>query len=181
GKKTRGLALAGLFTAVVVIIQYATAPAGQLITGSLVNLALIMGVCMAGLLPGLAVGAVSPFFASLVGIGPPFLVILPFMALGNMTIIAIWHYISNTKTLRSPHWRRIISTVCGAVLKAAVLYLSIVRVALPYLTNASEAQAAKFSAMFSLPQLFTALIGGVVACAVLPLLDKAVQKRKAIN
>ena len=175
GKKTRGVALAGLFCAITVVFQYATAPAGQLVTGALVNLTLITCGCIAGLWPGLAVGAVTPIVASLFGIGPPFMAILPFMALGNMSIVFTWHVISCSKGLPL---RRVIAAVCGAIVKCAVLYLGIVRFALPYLTNANPVQTTRFTAMFSLPQLFTALIGGAVACAVLPLLEKAGQARR---
>ena len=180
GKNTRALAFAGVFCALTVVIQLATAPLAaplgplgqQLVTGSLVNLSLILCCCLAGLLPGLGVGLVTPFVAALCGILPPFLVLLPFMALGNMAIVATWRTLISIKTSRNAHVRRIIAAVCGAIVKTSVLYLGIVRLALPYLTNAPPAQAAKITAMFSLPQMFTALIGGGVACLVLPLLGK---------
>jgi hypothetical protein len=59
-----------------------------------------------------------------------------------------------------------------------VLYVGIVRIAVPVLLGLPERQAAVISGMFSLVQLITALIGGALAAVILPVLQKAVGKRR---
>ena len=58
---------------VLVVLQSVTKPAGQLVTGSCVNLVLAVAAVIGGLWCGVTVAAVSPFFAYLLGIGTPFL------------------------------------------------------------------------------------------------------------
>ena len=65
----------------------------------------------------------------------------------------------------------------GAVVKFAVLYLGVVKIILPLL-NLAAPKAEKMSAMFTFPQLFTALIGGAVAMIVIPSIKMAVRKSK---
>jgi len=73
--------------------------------------------------------------------------------------------------------RYYIAAVGSAVIKPLVLYLGIVRLAIPIFLNVSEQQAAVLSTTFSLPQVVTAAIGGLVAANILPLLKKVVTPR----
>jgi hypothetical protein len=84
-----------IFIALLIVVQIATKPLGQLVTGSLVNLILIVSVITCGLSSGLTVAVISPVIATLVGIGPPFWVLTPFIILGNGTIALIWHFVGN--------------------------------------------------------------------------------------
>jgi ABC-type Co2+ transport system permease subunit len=73
---------------------------------------------------------------------------------------------------------RCAAAVSGAVCKFLTLYVGIVLVAVPMLLNLPEKQAAVVSGMFSVPQLFTALIGGGIAVIILPVLEKALASLK---
>jgi hypothetical protein len=73
---------------------------------------------------------------------------------------------------------RCAAAVTGAVCKFLTLYVGIVMVAVPLLLNLPEPQAAVISNMFSVPQLFTALIGGGIAVIILPVLEKAIALKK---
>lgn len=81
--------------ALLVVLQAALMPLNNsLITGSIVNLLLIISVMTCGLSSGLCVAAVSPVIARLFGIGPLWSLI-PFIAAGNAALVVLWHFIGN--------------------------------------------------------------------------------------
>ena len=160
-----------IFVALLIGAQVATRPFGQFVTGSLVNLILIVAVMTSGLASGIVVAILSQIFAQLFGIGPPFPLIMPFIIAGNATLVLIWHVMGKIKTANK-HVMRIAATILAAVGKFIVLYFGVVHVVVPFLIDAPPQVAERISYMFSYPQLITALIGGVIALAVLPVLEK---------
>lgn len=161
-----------IFVALLVVIQAATAPLGiTLITGSLVNLILIVSVMTCGLSSGLVVAVISPVIAKLAGIGPLW-VLIPFIALGNCILVITWYLVCK-RLLKEKITGYIIALVTGAAAKFLVLYITIVQMMLPLFLNLPEKQAGAITTAFSLPQLFTALIGGALAILVLPIVKKA--------
>jgi riboflavin transporter FmnP len=164
-----------IFIALLMVVQFATKPLGQLVTGSLVNLILIVSALTCGLSSGLTVAVISPVIATLVGIGPPFWVLTPFIILGNGTIVLIWHFVGN-RIFHKKYVGYIASLAAGAVCKFLVLYFSIVRLAVPLFLDLNEKQAGVITASFSFPQLFTALIGGALAIAIIPVIKKAMKE-----
>ena len=164
-----------VFIALLVVLQTATAPIGNtLVTGSIVNLLLTVSVMACGLASGLSVAVVSPIMAKLIGIGP-FWSLIPFVIAGNATLVSLWHFIGNRKTGRkNTAW--ITALICAAAAKFLVLYIGIVRIAVPVFLGLPEQQAAVISSMFSIPQLVTAIIGGMMAIALLPTIKKAIGK-----
>ncbi len=164
--------------ALLIVMQAATAPIGStLVTGSIVNLLLIISVMTCGFYSGLTVAALSPVFAKFFGIGPLWSII-PFIILGNVTLISIWHLIGK-RARPSRIAAYIIALAVAAAAKFAVLYLGIVQLAVPVLLELPEKQAAVISSMFSVPQLITAAVGGAAAVIILPLLDRALSKRES--
>lgn len=164
-----------IFIALLVVLQAATAPLGNiLVTGSTVNLLLIVSVMTCGLSSGVAVALMSPVLAKLFGIGPLWSII-PFIILGNLTLIIMWHLIG-TKTRWRQAFSYTIALIVAAIAKFAVLYLGIVKLAVPVLLNLPDQQAAVISSMFSIPQLITATIGGAVAVTILPLLQRTIRE-----
>ena len=159
-----------VFIALLIGMQVATAPLGQLVTGSLVNLILIVAVMTGGFTSGLTVAFVSPVFAKLLGVGPLW-AIIPFIIAGNVVLILAWHFMGKIK-LSNRHIVRFVSLIVAALCKYIVLFVGIVQVAVPLFLNLPEAQRAVVSKMFSFPQLLTALIGGALATAILPVLEK---------
>ena len=67
--------------------------------------------------------------------------------------------------------------MAAAITKFMVLYLGIVKLAVPFLLGLPEKQAAVISGMFSFPQLITALIGGAIATMIVPILQRYLKKR----
>lgn len=158
-----------VFVALLIGVQTVTAPLGQLVTGSLVNLVLIVCVTTCGFTSGLTVAILSPVFAKCLGIGP-FWPLIPFIIIGNIVLISLWHTLSRQK-FAAPPIMRIITLIAAAAGKFAALYLGIVCFAVPFLLGLPEKQAAMISGMFSAAQLLTALTGGVLALLILPVVE----------
>lgn len=165
-----------IFIALLVVLQAMTKPLGQYVTGSMVNLVLILSVMLAGASSGLTVAALSPVFAFVLGIGPAFPPLIPFIILGNVTLVLVWHFVAGRAKSDKLVMLSLVALVCGAVAKFAVLYIGVVKIAIPLLLHLPEKQAAVLSASFSFPQLVTACIGGAIALLVLPVLRKALHK-----
>ena len=65
--------------------------------------------------------------------------------------------------------------VLAAVLKFAALYLVLVKLVAPAIVPAAKLPVV--TASFTWPQLVTAGIGGVLACLLVPVIEKALQKK----
>ena len=162
-----------IFIALLVVLQIVTSALGNtLVTGSIVNMILIVSVMTCGLSTGAVVAFLSPIFAKLLGIGPLW-TLIPFIMAGNIVLVSIWHLIGNRKFEKQiiPY---VISLIAAAIAKFLVLYFGIVKIAIPVMLQLPEPQASVISNTFSIPQLFTALIGGVIAAMILPVLKKAI-------
>lgn len=70
-KKTLWITRTAALTALLVVLQASTAALGStLVTGTVVNLLLIISVMTCGAASGLSVAVLSPVLAKLIGIGP---------------------------------------------------------------------------------------------------------------
>ena len=156
--------------ALLIVLQWATKPLGQIVTGSCVNAVLVAAVLLGGLWCGVTVALVSPFCAFLLGIGPQLIAIIPAIALGNGVLVLVLHFVYG-KTV----WRRALAWLGAAVCKSAALYLVVVQL-LCRVLPLKQPQIDTFTAMFSAPQLVTALIGGGLVLLIMPALKKALNK-----
>jgi hypothetical protein len=173
-KKILWITQTAVFIALLIVLQAATAPMGNiLITGTLVNLLLIVSVMTCGLASGLSVAVISPVMAKLIGIGPLW-VLIPFIAAGNIALVLLWYFIGRRKT-ENRYAAYIPALIAAAVGKFLVLYVGIVQISVPLLLGLPEQQAKVVSNMFSIPQLITATLGGVIAVIILPSLKKAIK------
>lgn len=169
-KKTLWITQTAVLTALLVLLQTITKAGGQLLTGSCVNAVLAVAVLFAGLWSGVTVAVVSPFFAFLLGIGPQLLPIVPAIAMGNLAYVLLWHFLFGKQL-----WRQGSSLLLAATGKFLILYLLVVQLLCRILPLA-EKQVTTFTAMFSWPQLVTALIGGGIALLIVPILRKAFRR-----
>ena len=175
-KKVLWITTTAVFVALLIGAQVATASFSQFVTGSLVNLILIVSVMTCGLSSGLTVAFISPIFAKLLGIGPLW-AIIPFIILGNAVLVLAWRAIGKRK-FANAHIVRIVALFVAAVCKFLMLYVGIVQVAVPLLLNLPEQAAAKISVLFSFPQLITASIGGALALIILPVVEMVRKNRE---
>lgn len=172
-QQARWIAETAVMTALLIALQTLTRSAGQYVTGSCVNAVLAVTVLVAGLWSGVAVAALSPFFAFLLGIGPQLLPIVPAIAVGNVGFVLILHLLAADQGC--PLWRRIAAWLAAALGKFAALYLLVVQL-LCRVLPLKQPQIDTFSAMFSYPQLVTALIGGALALLLVPVLRRALKR-----
>ncbi|MCL2077399.1 MAG: hypothetical protein FWH08_03220 [Oscillospiraceae bacterium] len=182
-KKVLWITRTGLFVALLVTLQWVTGtltsaappPFNTLVTGSVVNLILIVSVMTCGLASGAAVAVLSPVMAFImpIPIGPQFPAIIPLICFGNLALVILWSLIGNCK-IPYKYLAYVIALVVGAVGKFLVLYIGVVKIVAPLILDLPP--AAPIYVMFSYPQLITASIGGALAILVLPILNKAINK-----
>lgn len=137
----------------------------QLVTGSLVNCVLFVFTAVGGLWCGVCIGILSALLASVIGIGPAVLAVVPLVACGNAILCIVFSLI--TKTLRAP---KLFGVIAAAAVKCVFLWLTV-----PLLlqaVGAPDKQRMMLGVMFSWPQACTALIGGLLALLILPRLIK---------
>ena len=149
-KKTVWIARTAVCLALLIAIQFLTKSLGQLVTGSCVNLVLAIAALIGGVWSGVTVAVISPFCAYLLGIGPAFLPLVPCVSLGN-AVYAVLFALLVGRFLQKK------KLVAPAVIPAAKL--------------------STVTAAFTWPQLLTAVIGGVLACLIAPVLCRALEKK----
>ena len=154
----------------------------QLITGTLVNCVLAVTVLTVGMGSGITVALISPVCAYLLGIAPNFITVGPIM-IGNVCYVVLLRLIAGNTG--KPLWKQGVALACAAAVKFAVLYLLVTQVicgvASESLLNQKLGNVVLLAppmlkmlpTMFSWPQLITAISGGVIALAILPVLRKA--------
>ena len=162
--------------ALTVALQALTLQLGnQIITGSIVNLMLIISVMTCGLPTGLTVAVFTPILPTLLGFGPLW-PIVPFIAAGNMALVVVWHFIGNRK-IANIYIAYGLAMAAGSAAKFLVLYFGVVQIAIPYILRLPSGNV--LSIMFSYPQLITAATGGVCATILLPSMLKAIKQRRS--
>ncbi len=167
--KTLWLVRTAVLIALLVVLQTVTKGGGQFVTGSCVNAVLAIAVLISGLWSGVTVALLSPFAAYFLGIGPQIIYIVPAIAVGNLVLVVLIHLLCKGSVVcRCAGW------IVSAAAKCGVLYL-LVAVLLCNVLPLKPPQIAMFQAMFSWPQLVTALIGGGVALLISPTIKKAIR------
>jgi len=163
--------------ALLIALQWATKPLGQLVTGSCVNAVLAVSALFCGLSSGLTVALLSPLFAYFMGIAPN-LIAVPVIMAGNSLFVLLL-----TALQGKPVWKNIAAWLAAAAGKFAVMYTLMVwvicGVASDFLLAQGLLKAPMLKALpvtFGITQLFTALIGGGVALLIVPALKKALHK-----
>jgi len=173
--KLKKIILTAIMLALLIGTQFVTRSLGQFITGSLVNLILLVSVFTVGLGGGLVVAVASNFLAFLAGIGPALPQVVPFVAAANAILVSVAYLVR--KQIGEKGIKNTLLAASGlaaaAVAKMLFLWVGLVLIALPLIPGLKEPQIAMLSAAFTWPQLVTALAGGALAMLIMPLLNKA--------
>lgn len=179
-KKIRWITETAIMLALLVTLQALTKPMGQLVTGSCVNAVLAVSALVGGLACGLTVAVISPVLAFLLGIAPQILTVPAIMA-GNVVYVVLLSLLADKSGKNLI--KQIIAWVVAAAAKFATLYVIVVKIICGVMAASllaagtlKEPMLKALPATFSWPQLFTALIGGAVALAIVPVLKKALHK-----
>lgn len=174
--KAMVVARIGIMAALTVLVQYLTGLAGiQLLTGSFVNLFLLLSTLLTGIVGGMTIGVITPFIALALGLNPN-VVLVPFIALSNAAYVVLFAVINKWLRLdaQTEIWKKIGVLCAAVVVGAAVKFLLMFffsRVLFPLFL--AEKMVAKLATAWGVLQLFTALIGGAVAIALYYPLKKA--------
>ena len=176
-KKTLWITETAALLALLIALQWATKPLGQLVTGSCVNAVLAVSALFCGLGSGLTVALLSPLFAYLLGIAPN-LIAVPVIMVGNSLFVLLLSLLFGKQV-----WKNILTWLVAAAAKFAAMYALVVWVvcglAADFLLSQGVLKAPMLNmlpATFSWPQLVTALIGGGVALLIVPALKKALHR-----
>ena len=176
-KKILWITQTAAMLALLVALQWATKPLGQLVTGSCVNAVLVVTVLMAGISSGMTVALISPVMAYLLGIAPN-LATVPAIMVGNALFVTAWRLLDGRAL-----WRKALAWISAAAIKFGALYALVVWVICGIAADALLAQGIlkapmlkALPASFGITQLITALIGGAVAMVLVPPLKKALHE-----
>ncbi len=151
---TSYIARTGILLALAVIFQVGFRSFAQPLVGPLVNMTLIISVLSVGMVSGLTIGCFTPMIAFFMGIMPIF-PLVPIIMLGNAIFVSIFSFISDRTSDAGVY----LALVVAAVFKFAFLAFSVRRLLVFFIPKVP----AKIIAAFSLPQLYTALAGGIIA------------------
>lgn len=165
---TQFITRTGFFLALALVFQIGLRQFSQPVVGSLVNLVLIMSANIMGTLSGAIVGTFTPLIALLIGIMgfPP---VVPFIIIGNFVYVFIFNILRRNLNIKGA---KIIAVIGAALVKYIILLVSVKYILGLFVPNVPP----KIIAMFSLPQLYTALAGGLLAIIVISFLPKAIIK-----
>ncbi|AGB41239.1 hypothetical protein Halha_1293 [Halobacteroides halobius DSM 5150] len=153
-KYTKWIARTSILLALTLIIQMMGFP--PFITGPLVNMMLFVSTNLVGLLGGVLVGGLTPGIAFLRGILPaPLAPVVPFIILGNIILVSSYYFAKRINKYL-------------AIAGAAGLKFLVLSWAVSSLVNVPN----KIAKVMQLPQLLTALTGGLLAIFLLKLLNR---------
>ena len=149
---------------------------GQLLTGSLVNMALIVAGCVVGLSSGCTIAVLSPLLAFTFGM-MKFAPAIPIVMIANIIIVVLT---SLTYTFLAKKYKdkliflnflALLGMIFAAFCKCAFMWVSAL-----YILPLFVAVPPPILASFSLPQAITGTIGGIIALPVIPNLLKVKRK-----
>ncbi|MCP2241102.1 ECF transporter S component [Thermoanaerobacterium thermosaccharolyticum] len=150
-----------ILLAITIIVQFIKMP--QLITGSIVNAMLIISAYFVGIWSGVSIGLLTPIIAFLVGL-MSFPILIPFIMMGNALYVILFSTVKNN----------IIGMMIGAVVKFLWLAVSVKYILTWFNVNVPQ----KIVAAFTLPQLITAIIGGIIGILLIFILKNYFNKAK---
>ena len=168
GNKTYFLTCTACLVALTVACQWLCSLAGiQLLTGSVVNMFLIFSASLVGLVGAGTVGIITPFIALALGINPN-VVLVPFIALSNAIIIAV--YCLSFLFKQDAPWQgylfKGVGVVLGATLKFVFMYFVCVKLVLPLFVESGvlpQPALKNLATAWGIIQQWAALIGGAFA------------------
>lgn len=104
-----------VMTALLIVLQAATKPAGQYVTGTCVNAVLAVSVLAVGLWSGITVALLSPVFAFLLGIGPQLPPVTPSIMVGNLVFVLLLGLLAGERIFPVAEGRGMDRIGCGKI------------------------------------------------------------------
>ena len=161
--KIKFITRTGILLAVALVVQMGGFP--QPITGPLINTVLYLSALLVGSWSGIIIGICTPVIAFMRGILPaPLGPMIPFIALGNGVLVVVFSLLKGKN--------KILGIITASLVKYLILFTAV-----SYIVDVPD----KIAKVMSLPQLFTALSGGVIAILVYKALQvTGIEKTKDI-
>ncbi len=150
-------------------------PYNNFIVGPVVNAVLLVATAAAGVWSGAAISLIAPLvsaFTNKAPIAPLVIGFSPFIIIGNLIIVLSFHFLRK-KSSRGFIPGSVLGVAAGSVLKFGFLYAAIS--VFTSLVDMKPQQAAALTNLFSWPQLFTAVAGGVIALVILKLAGRSLE------
>lgn len=163
---TKKLVRTALLLSLALVFQIGFRQFAQPLVGPLINMTLILATLMAGPISAIFIGIMTPmiaFMVGIIGLAP----IIPVISIGNALLVVGFYFINKLISNKCGNW---IGVTFGALIKFGFLTMS-VRLILPLFIPKVPPV---IITTFSLPQLITALIGGVLALIIYPLLKREI-------
>ena len=169
-QKTLFITRLSLLLALTMVIQMVGLP--QPVTGPLINAMLYMTTILSGWLSGIILGCLTPIIALLRGQLPPaFAPMIPFIMVGNTLLVVVFHrFLTKTKVTPIRRIKIYAGIIFASFVKFSFLSLSI-KLLIPLIIAYDIPD--KFAIMMTIPQFFTALIGGVIALLIYEILYRS--------
>jgi hypothetical protein len=143
--KIKFITRTGILLAVALVVQMGGFP--QPITGPLINTVLYLSALLVGSWSGIIIGICTPVIAFMRGILPALLgSMIPFIALGNAVLVVVFSLLKRKN--------KVLGIIFASLIKYAILTITV-----KFIVGVPD----KIAQIMSLPQLFTALSGGVIA------------------
>ncbi|MHC1685218.1 MAG: ECF transporter S component [Clostridiaceae bacterium] len=169
-KNTKNIVRSALMLAVVIVFQFIgrnVPQINQFFVGPIVNTVLLITAFICGTKWGLLTGLLTPIMALLVGqLAAPMAPFIPFIAIGNMIYVLIFGLLTQDKI------KRIIGIVIGSLAKFIFLYFSAVKLTGLFNLNIPPKVLSNLAVAMGIPQLLTALAGGIFALALVEILTR---------
>lgn len=168
------IVLSQLLSRVIPTIPVGQFNLNQLVTGSLVNLVLVVGAYVAGFASAGTAAIISPVLAAFLGIIPGKLPqMVPVVMAGNLVIVFItWlcFRASNGLGRVSATVLTIVGVAAGAFLKMVTMWAAVEKIVVPVL-HINESLEKVLVGAVSISQFVTGVIGGCVALLIMPALE----------
>ena len=176
--RTRFLTRTALLLAAVIAFQLIgkLIPYNNFIVGPVVNDALLVATAAAGVWSGITISVIAPLvsaFTNKAPIAPLVLGFSPFIIIGNIIIVLSFWLFRKREELPGGIPGGVAGVAVGSVLKFGFLYGAIT--VFTRLVEMKPQQAVTLTGLFSWPQLFTAIAGGIIALIILRLAGKALE------
>jgi hypothetical protein len=143
--KIKFITRTGILLAVALVVQMGGFP--QPITGPLINTVLYLSALLVGSWSGIIIGICTPVIAFMRGILPALLgSMIPFIALGNAVLVVVFSLLKRKN--------KVLGIIFASLIKYAIFTITV-----KFIVDVPD----KIAQIMSLPQLFTALSGGVIA------------------
>ncbi len=139
----------------------------QMVTGPVINAVLILAVALGGgMVSGILVGSITPWVAVMTGI-MVFAPVAPVIMAGNIALVVVFAVLSRSLGSSTGDF---LAAVAAALAKFAVMFVGI-----RWLVAPSIALPPPAIVMLTTTQLYTAVIGGMLAVSIIKILGRLEQ------